>query len=79
MSKKLTPVSEQFQHFVKELQESFWGDVYGKTRQAWKQLLEEDSEQAMARYLGLEPYERAGGREPRADSRNGWYERNNFV
>jgi transposase-like protein len=75
MSKKLAPVSEQFQHFVKDLQESFWGDVYGKTRQAWKQLLEEDSEQAMARYLGLEPYERAGGRGPRADSRNGWYER----
>jgi len=75
MARKLAPVSEQFQHFVKDLQESFWGDVYGKTRQAWKQMLEQDSEQAMARYLGLDPYERAREGGLRRDSRNGWYER----
>jgi hypothetical protein len=36
---KITPirVSEQFEHFLKDLKESFWGDLYGKTRLAWKQ------------------------------------------
>ena len=75
MARKLAPVSEQFQHFAKDLQESFWRDVYGKTRQEWKHLLEQDSEQAMARYLGLDPYERAKESGLRPDSRNGWYER----
>ena len=73
--KKLAPVTEQFQHFVKDLQESFWGDVYGKTKQLWKQLMEEDSEASMARYLGLSLYERGSEERPRKDSRNGWYER----
>jgi len=47
--KKLAPVTEEFQHFIEELQESFWGDVYGKTKDLWKQVLEEDSEASMAR------------------------------
>lgn len=51
------------------------GDVYRKTRQGWKHLLEQDSEQAMARYLGLDQYERAKESGLRPDSRNGWYER----
>jgi len=38
-------------------------------------MLEQDSEDAMARYLGLDPYERAKEGGLRADSRNGWYER----
>ena len=41
--RKVTPITEQFQHFVENLQESFWGDGYGKTRLAWKQFLEQDS------------------------------------
>ena len=73
--KKLAPVTEQFQHFLKDLQESFWGDVYGKTKDLWKQILEEDSEASMARYLGLSLYERGSDEKPRKDSRNGWYER----
>lgn len=73
--KKVTPITEQFQHFVADLRESFWGDLYGKTKQIWKQLLEEDSEVQMARYLGLNPYERGTAAQPRKDSRNGWYER----
>jgi len=40
MKKKLAPVTEQFQHFVQQLQESFWGDVYDKSKQAVKELLE---------------------------------------
>jgi hypothetical protein len=27
---KGTPTTEQFQHFVSTLRESFWGDVYGR-------------------------------------------------
>jgi putative transposase len=73
--KKSTPITEQFQHFVKNLQESFWGDLYGKTKDFWKEVLERDSEEQMARYLGLDPYERAGVGELRKDSRNGFYER----
>jgi hypothetical protein len=51
MARKVTPITEQFQHFVADVKESFWGDLYGKRRQAWKQALEEDSEAARARYL----------------------------
>ncbi len=40
--KELTPHGESntdhgaVQHFVRDLKESFWGDVYGKTRWAWE-------------------------------------------
>ena len=27
---KVTPISEQFQHFVSELKDSFWGDCRAK-------------------------------------------------
>ena len=27
---KVIPINERFQHFVEELQESFWGDLYGR-------------------------------------------------
>jgi transposase-like protein len=73
--KQATPITEQFQHFVAELKETLWGDVYGKTRGLWKKLLEEDSETQMARYLGVDPYERGSQERPRKDSRNGYYER----
>ena len=29
-------VTEQFEHFVRDLRENFWRDVYGQTRLAWK-------------------------------------------
>lgn len=71
---KVTPITEQFQHFVEHLQDSFWGDVYGKTRLAWKRFLEEQSGRERDRYLGLGWYERAA--EPgERDYRNGCYER----
>jgi hypothetical protein len=60
MKKKLAPVTEQFQHFVQQLQESFWGDVYDKSKQAVKELLEADSERHRQQYLMREPYERTG-------------------
>jgi hypothetical protein len=29
---KVTPITEHFQHFVKDLQESFWGDLQGQVQ-----------------------------------------------
>ncbi len=34
---KITPITEHFQHFLVDLKESFWGDLYDQTKQAWKQ------------------------------------------
>lgn len=67
--------TQRFQAFVQDLQESFWGDFQGRTREAMKRLLEADAEQQMADYLGLKWHERAGGEKPRIDYRNGFYER----
>ncbi len=46
--------TQRFQVFVQEVQESFWGDFQGQTRQVLKALLEKDAEQQMADYLGLQ-------------------------
>lgn len=64
----------RFTGFVQELQESFWGDFQGQTREVLKRLLESDAEQQMAEYLGLKWHERARPEE-RVDYRNGFYER----
>ncbi len=29
---KIIPITEHYQHFLAEMKESFWGDVYGETR-----------------------------------------------
>jgi hypothetical protein len=63
--------TEQFQHFVEEMKESFWGDLYVQTRLAWKRFLEEESRRARDRYVTTESYERA--REKRRGYRNGFY------
>jgi putative transposase len=70
---KITCISEQFQHFVSELKESFWGELYGQTRQAWKRFLELDSERQRDRYAGWDRYGR--GSRPHKQYRNGYYER----
>jgi len=70
---KLAPVTEQYQHFVEQCKESFWGDVYDKGKQVVKELLEADSERQRQRYLMTEAYERTGN--PGRDYRNGSYER----
>lgn len=67
--RRVIPITEQFQHFVEDVKESFWGDLYGKTKLAWKQFLEEASRKERDRYLGVQDYERAGKRE----YRNGFY------
>ena len=33
---KIIPISEHFQHFLAEVKESFWGDLYGQTKLAWQ-------------------------------------------
>ncbi len=68
---RVIPITEQFQHFVNEIKESFWGDLYGKTKVAWKQFLEGVSRAERDQYLCVDEYERAGER----DYRNGFYER----
>jgi putative transposase len=67
--------TEQFQAFREELRESCWGQIRWKTQHLLQGLLEADSEQQMAEYLGLARYERAEEAEERVDSRNGFYER----
>jgi putative transposase len=66
--------TQRFEVFVRDLQESFWGDFQGRTREVLKKLLETDAEQQMAEYLGLQWHERARPAE-RVDYRNGFYER----
>ena len=73
--RNVTPITEQFQHFVEQVKESFWGDWNGKARAALQQLLEEDSRRQRDRYLCREAYAR---REGRKEYRNGYYERD-FV
>jgi transposase-like protein len=73
---KVTPITEQYQHFLAELRETFWGDLYGQTRRAWKALFEAESERERQRYLGCGPYERSP--KPQGDARNGYYHRD-FV
>ena len=67
---KVTPITEQFQHDVAEMKESFWGDLYGQTRQAWKQFLDRESMRERDRYLGVGWYERAAA--PEREYRNGF-------
>ena len=70
---KVTPITEQFQHFVTDLRESFWGDLYGRTRQVWQQFLDRESQRERDRYWGVGWYERTG--ESEREYRNGFYER----
>jgi putative transposase len=74
---KVTPITEQFQHFVSDLKETFWGDLYGKTRILWKQFWEAESMRERSRYLATDSYERVE-KEKRRGYRNGYYERD-FV
>jgi len=71
-----SPNPEHFQHFLTEMKESFWGDVYGRTKLAWQGFLELDSERQRDRYAVREVYQRRSNR--RQPYRNGYYERD-FV
>lgn len=69
------PWTEQWQHFVTEVREQFWGDLTQHTRQTWADFLGRVSIEARDRYLGVGAYERSPAR---TDARNGFYERD-FV
>ena len=73
---KIIPITEHFQHFLAEMKESFWGDLYGQTRQAWQQFFGLQSERQRDRFSGWGRYERRRGK--RRIYRNGYYERD-FV
>ncbi len=73
---KIVSISEHFQHFLTDLKESFWGDLEGRTRLAWKQFLEAESERMRDLYAVRDSYERGPRRQ--SQYRNGYYERD-FV
>jgi len=73
---KVTPINEHFQHFLAEMKETFWGDLYGQTRQAWQRFFELQSERERDRFTGWIWHERRTGNRRRY--RNGYYERD-FV
>jgi len=51
-------ITQRFQAFVQNLQESFWGDFQGQMRRRLKEMLEKDAEPQMTEYLGLKWHER---------------------
>jgi putative transposase len=71
--------TQRFESFVRDVQESFWGDFQGRTRETLQKLLEADSEQQMADYLGLQWHERPAEQAGRIDYRNGFYKRRYVV
>ena len=71
----LAPWTEQWQHFVTDMREQFWGDLPPHTRQSWADFLTRLSVEARDRYLGIREYERSPDR---TDARNGFYTRD-FV
>jgi transposase-like protein len=73
---KIVPITEHFQHFLGEMKESFWGDLYGQTKLAWQRFFELQSERQRDRFSGWGRYVRRRGK--RGDYRNGYYERD-FV
>ena len=73
---KIVPITEHFQHFLAEMKESFWGDLYGQTKLAWQRFFELQSERQRDRYSGWASYERRRGQRQRY--RNGYYARD-FV
>jgi transposase-like protein len=73
---KVTPISEHFQHFLAEVKETFWGDVYAQTRLAWKRFWEAESVRERDRFAVREAYQRRRSRHQ--PYRNGYYERD-FV
>jgi len=72
---KVTPITEQYQHFVEDLQESFWGDLEARTQRAAQRFFDGLSERQRDLYMVSPRYSRPAQRQ---DYRNGYYERD-FV
>lgn len=49
---RVIPIAEQFQHFLQEVKEGFWADLYGKTKLLWKGFWEEQSRRERDRFFG---------------------------
>ncbi len=58
---KVTPISEHFQHFLEEMKETFWGDVYGQTKLAGERFFELQSERQRDRFSGADDATNGGG------------------
>ena len=67
---KVTLITEHFQHFVAELQDSFWGDLQGRVQQAAQNFFQQLSERQRDLYMVSRRYQRS---QPRQDYRNGYY------
>jgi transposase-like protein len=68
-------MTEQFEHFVADLKETFWGDVYGKAKGVLARFLEEESARQRDQSVRSEPWKQAP---TRRGQRNGFYFRD-FV
>src|SRR3989304_2553412 len=53
--RNVAPLTEQFQHFLADLKETFWGDVYGKAKGVVQGFLEEESARLRDQYVRCEP------------------------
>src|SRR5919202_5503244 len=73
---KITPIreTEQFTAFVNEIKDSFWGDLYGRTRLAWKQFWDSQSIRERDSYMKSGWCDRVPSQQ-RQDYRNGFYTR----
>jgi len=71
----VAPMTEQFEHFVRDLKETFWGDVYGKAKGVLAGFLEEESARRRDQSVRSEPWKQAP---ERRGQRNGFYYRD-FV
>jgi hypothetical protein len=52
--RRVIPITEQYQHFVEELQGSFWGDCFGQARRFVNQAIERESIRLRQAYLNCE-------------------------
>lgn len=68
--RRVIPISEQYQHFVADLQGGFWGDCYGQARRFLHDAIERESLRLREVYLRCQPYQRTSERH---DQRNGFY------
>ena len=70
--RRVIPITEQYQHFVADLQGGFWGDCYGQVRRLCNEAIERESIRLREVYLNCARYERSS---ERRDQRNGFYHR----
>jgi transposase-like protein len=73
--KTVAPMTEQFQHFVRDLKESFWGDLYGQARRKLEEALNRESRRLREVAVDCEPRQQ---KPTRRGQRNGFYYRD-FV